>query len=78
MIKHCFLMVAAAGALAACSPKDYESPPVTVNTPQGPVVCQLYTKDIVEWDRAISRPNSMGVAEADAVCIEEGKREQRG
>lgn len=66
--------------LAACSidPKDYESPPVTVETAAGPVVCQLYTKNIVRWDRAIQRPASMSVETADRICLNEGQREKNG
>ncbi|RDD71236.1 hypothetical protein DVR11_11945 [Paracoccus versutus] len=66
--------------LAACSidPKDYESPPVTVETAAGPVVCQLYTKDLVRWDRAIQRPESMSVETADQICLNEGLREKNG
>lgn len=68
----------AAAALSACTPKDYETPPVTVDTPQGPVVCQLYLKSMVQWDRAISRPDNMSVAAADAVCIEAGNEALQG
>ena len=66
------------GTLTACSldPKFYESPPVTIPSPLGPVVCQLYTKDIVEWDRAMSRPPQMSVAAADAICLAEGQRQK--
>ena len=77
MIRY-VLPAAMVAVVAACSinPKDYESPPVTVKTPKGPVVCQLYTKEIVEWDRSIHRPASMSVDEADAVCLEEGRRQK--
>lgn len=66
--------------LAACSidPKDYESSPVTVQTAEGPVVCQLYTKAIVRWDRAIQRPGTMSVETADQICLNEGLREKNG
>jgi hypothetical protein len=47
---------------------------VKVSTPQGVVTCQLYKHDRVIWDRAISRPETMSVATADAVCVAEGKR----
>lgn len=78
MTKHIALSMAIAAALAGCSIKQFESAPVTVQTPKGPVVCQLYTRNMVEWDRAISRPDSMGVQEADAICVAEGKRIQSG
>lgn len=55
-------------------PRQYESTPVQVTTAKGTVTCQLYTRDIVSWDRAINRPNSMGVQEADDICLAEGKR----
>ncbi len=59
------------------SPKAYESAPVTVQTSKGAVVCQLYTKEIVEWDRAIQRPQSMSIEEADNICLEAGRRWQQ-
>ncbi|MDQ7262968.1 hypothetical protein NM680_14315 [Paracoccus sp. PS-1] len=78
MIK--FIPAAALVFLAACSidPKDYESEPVTVETAAGPVVCQLYTKNIVRWDRAIQRPSTMSVETADQICLNEGLREKNG
>ena len=61
--------------LAACvSPEAYESEPVEVDTPVGMVICQLYTRDLVVWDRAIDRPDTMSVSTADAICVNEGKR----
>lgn len=76
MTKRLVFAVIGLSALAACSldPKDYESDPVTVATPEGPVVCQLYTKELVRWDRAISRPATMSVAIGDAICLEEGAK----
>lgn len=63
-------------AMAGCvaSPKDYETTPVKVETDQGTVTCQLYTDDLVVWDRAIDRPASMSVKAADSVCLAEGER----
>lgn len=74
------LFAAAAACLAGCTidPKNYETAPVTVSSPQGPVVCQLYTPDLVTWDRAIDRPAGMSVQAADALCLEEGKRRKNG
>lgn len=63
-------------ALAGCdfSPEAYESEPVTVQTRMGVVTCQLYTRDLVVWDRAIDRPDNMTVSTADAICVNEGQR----
>lgn len=77
MKKIAVLSVAAAGLLAACSPKSFETAPVTIDTPQGPVVCQLYTKGMLDWDRSISRPNALSVEAADAICKNEGIRQQK-
>ncbi|MCL6282135.1 hypothetical protein M3P21_01210 [Ruegeria sp. 2012CJ41-6] len=71
----CIAAVLVAGCVP--SPENYETTPVQVQTDKGIVTCQLYSKDLVVWDRAIDRPNSMGVQEADAICKEEGKREKR-
>ncbi len=61
-------------ALSACAPERYESTPVVLETAQGPVTCQLYTKEIVSWDRSIDRPAAMSVKAADALCLEEGNK----
>lgn len=78
MIKKLMLTFLGASALTACSldPKDHETAPVTLDTAAGPVVCQLYRKDMVRWDRSISRPESMSVETADALCLEEGKAQK--
>ncbi len=61
--------------LSACiSPRDYESEPVEIATPIGVVTCQLYTPDLVVWDRSVDRPDTMDVTTADAICVQEGKR----
>lgn len=65
-------ILAVAGCVA--SPVEYETTPVKVETTKGIVTCQLYTKDLVVWDRAIDRPASMSVQEADGVCRAEGDR----
>ncbi|MBT8458230.1 MAG: hypothetical protein HKP37_02100 [Boseongicola sp.] len=59
---------------ACISPESYESEPVNVETPIGVVTCQLYTRDLVIWDRAIDRPEGMTVSTADAICVNEGQR----
>jgi hypothetical protein len=64
----------AAGLSACSSPSAYETEPVEVDTPAGVVICQLYTRNLVVWDRAIDRPPSMSVTTADAICVNEGKR----
>lgn len=66
-----YLLILTIG-LAGCSPRFYESAPIYVYTPQGEVVCQLYTKEEVLWDRSINRPDSMSVQKADNICINEG------
>ena len=68
-------------ALAACDfvdPINYETAPVTVQTQYGEVTCQLYTKEIVRWDRPIDWPAGMTVQQAFAICQIEGIREQKG
>ena len=65
--------------LAGCGsldPRDFESEPVKVETAKGAVTCQLYTKERVLWDRSIDRPSKMSVEEADAICLEAGRRWQ--
>ena len=79
MIRMTFA-VASIGLLGACGldPKNFETTPVVVQSAEGPVTCQLYTKGMTSWDRAIDRPDSMSVQTADALCQQEGKREQSG
>lgn len=74
-LRNASLMVLFVTCLAACvSPENYESAPVEIDTPAGVVTCQLYTRDLVIWDRAIDRPDSMSVSTADAICVNEGQR----
>jgi hypothetical protein len=73
--KLVLLLVVAFGLTGCIDPKDYESEPVEVSTPEGIVTCQLYTKERVLWDRAINRPETMSVEAADAVCMQEGQRQ---
>ncbi|WP_411837442.1 hypothetical protein [Paracoccus sp. ME4] len=65
-----------AALLAACSPANFESEPVAVQTPNGTVTCQLYTRGMTDWDRSISRPDTMSVEVADSFCRREGQRLQ--
>ncbi|WP_116597140.1 hypothetical protein [Primorskyibacter marinus] len=67
------LMLVGAIALAGCtSPEYFETEPVQVQTKQGVVTCQLYTKEVLDWDRSINRPSAMSVELADQVCKAEG------
>ncbi|WP_284163780.1 hypothetical protein [Frigidibacter sp. SD6-1] len=77
MSNKLFMGFLGVAVLSACvSPADYETTPVTVNSPKGPVVCQLYTKQQVLWDRAVSVPTGMTVKEGDQICIAEGQRQK--
>lgn len=78
MIKKFAVPAVLVATVAACTPQQFESEPVTLNTAQGPVVCQLYTKSMLDWDRSISRPDAMSAATADKLCEAEGVRQQRG
>lgn len=55
-------------------PSYHETPPVEVETPRGTVTCQLYTREILHWDRAILAPTGMSIPEADRICRDEGLR----
>ncbi len=57
-------------------PTQYESEPVKVESAQGVVVCQLYTRERVLWDRSIDRPANMSVEQADDICRAEGERQK--
>ena len=72
-------LAAAALTLAGCvsSPEQYESTPVQIQTDQGVVVCQLYTKERVLWDRSIMRPSGMSVEAADEICRDAGYKWQQ-
>lgn len=71
--------LAAVLGLSACqTPENYETTPVVLQSAQGPVTCQLYTKNLTTWDRAIDRPATMSVKDADALCLAEGKRQKNG
>lgn len=65
-------------AAAGCAPdpRQYETTPVQIPSPEGTVTCQLYTVDVVLWDRAIDWPRSLTAAEADALCQAEGQRQK--
>ena len=46
--------------------------PIRLNTPEGLVVCQLYSLDLIMWDTSITRPKSISKETADKICIAEG------
>ena len=60
--------------LSACAPNpvDFETPPVVLQTSEGPVTCQLYRTNMVVWDRAIDRPDTMSVETGDNLCKQAG------
>lgn len=74
-LKVAAFVVVSAG-LTGCvgSPEHHETTPVEVETAQGTVTCQLYTRERVMWDRSINRPNAMDVKVADEICREAGRR----
>lgn len=79
--KLLFSATAMAVVLTGCGgldPQSYETTPVQLKTPKGIVVCQLYTREQVLWDRAIDRPGTMSVREADDICRAEGLRQKNG
>lgn len=66
-------LVLAAMVSAACTPQELESTPVPVETPKGKVICQLYTLEMVYWDRAVHVPAGMTPDEADQICRAKGE-----
>ena len=65
--------------LSGCiNPAQYETEPVVLKTKRGPVVCQLYTKERVDWDRAIQWPRGIDQKAADKLCLAEGLRIMKG
>jgi len=72
------LFVTTAALLAACTPASFETEPVKVETPGGTVTCQLYTKNMLDWDLSIARPDSMSVEAADSYCRQRGAEMLRG
>lgn len=78
-LKTLALVPVSALLLSGCvsSPEAYETEPVEIKTAKGTVTCQLYTDEIVLWDRAIVWPRNFTHREADAVCKEEGRRRAR-
>ena len=78
MSKIKYLVIPLVFGVSGClSAVNYETAPVVVSTAQGPVTCQLYTREQVTWDRSIGRPEEMSVHVADAVCVNEGLKRSR-
>lgn len=78
MIRELALLAVSAAVLAGCNKTEFETAPVALDTPQGEVICQLYRRDMVMWDRALSRPAAMSDATASQLCIDEGRRQEAG
>ena len=57
--------------------KEHETTPIRLNTPEGLVVCQLYSLDLIMWDTSITRPKSISKETTDTICIAEVARLQR-
>ena len=60
--------------VSGCTTASMETEPVTLKTDKGEVVCQLYDRHTVIFDRTIHMPHAMHIAEADALCRAEGER----
>ena len=66
------------GALAAllfvggCTQTAFESAPLTSRTPDGDIVCQLYTQRSRAWDEVIAHPATVEKTEADQFCLRLG------
>jgi hypothetical protein len=75
MVGKARVMLVVVGVLSGCiDPKALETAPVQVKTASGKVSCQLYTKEEVLWDRAISAPKAMSAATANGICVAEGHK----
>lgn len=72
-----YTTVLSALALAAACRAEYETPPVTVQSENGPVTCQLYTVERVMWDQATQLPDGLTQEEGDAICRAEGYRQKK-
>lgn len=76
-MKRCLAVsMLAVVALSGCTKESMRSTPVTVQTPEGPVICQLYTRELLWWDEATSYPPSLTQEAANQACKEEGQRLQ--
>ena len=61
--------------LAGCNLASFETTPVPLETASGTVICQLYARELVIFDRSISQPTTMTQIDADEACREEGDRQ---
>lgn len=79
MKKPILMLALATAALTGCvaDSSDYETKPVTINTPEGKVTCQLYTKRFVKWDKAIRKPADMTFKRANDICFDLGYKWQQ-
>ena len=68
------LLGATLAPMSGCTITSFETEPVTLKTDKGEVVCQLYDRNSVIFDRVIHMPHAMHVEEADALCGAEGER----
>ena len=68
------LLGATLALVLGCTITSFETEPVTLKTNKGEVVCQLYERNTVIFDRVIHMPHAMHVEEADALCRAEGER----
>lgn len=73
----CLALMGMALTAGCLDPQSFETAPVSLQTDRGVVVCQLYTKDRVLWDRAVDRPDGMSVREADDICRAYGKSQKK-
>lgn len=64
--------------LGACSPTQFERPPVMVDSDKGQVECQFYLPHIVLWDEPVSFPEGMTREEAVSICRQEGMARKAG
>jgi hypothetical protein len=68
------LLGATLALVSGCTLASFETEPVTLKTDKGEVVCQLFDRHIVIFDRVIHMPYAMHVEEADALCRAESER----
>ena len=68
------LLGATLALVSGYTTKSFKTELVTLKTDKGDVVCQLYDRNTVIFDRAIHMPHAMHIEEADALCRAEGER----
>ena len=85
-MKRILLSAAGLALLGACSsgnplanPKAYETPEQDIFVQDhGIVSCQLYTRELVVWDRAVHWPQTLPQEVADEFCLREGQKWRDG